>query len=283
MYSWLTWLLLGLLWSRGLPGARGSTNVGRSSNHVAPNNEDTVLIEKCCGREELLVDDNCTPISEANEMNETRLWQPEFVDGTRKIRKERINYELQVGRPICRSDEHESHVYYYPNGGDRLAILTSGKLRHFIPEKARDFAEEPDTGMFESYDQDDPDYLQTIHYDYPFGHYCIDKAVLSGERLVATYAMLCVPVLTTSWTDTSYFMGHLVDPIFRAFTILSYLIVAIVYFVLPQLRDLVGNMITSMSLCLLTSQSAATVRIFTEYGNHISFLVAGEPKLQLSL
>ena len=258
----------------------GTTSSRRvaTPNDVAPasNNDGTVLIEKCCPRDELLVDNVCTPLTVPNTMNVTTAWQPEFLDeqSSGKIYKDH-KYDLQFGRPICRNDEHEWYVYYYPKGEDRLAILTTGKLRHFIPESSKDLAEQIQ-GIVQDLQEDDVDTLESVHYDYPFGHYCIDKAILTGERLVLTYAMVCVPNVSMSWTDTSYFMRRVVDPIFRALSMACYLAIAVVYFVLPQLRDLVGNMITSMSLCLFASQSASTVRIFTEYSSHVSFMVAGE-------
>jgi G protein-coupled receptor Mth (Methuselah protein) len=51
-----------------------------------------------------------------------------------------------------------------------------------------------------------------------------------------------------------------------------------IHFVLPQLRDLVGNIITTMSVCLIVAQSADLVRIFTEFKIHspLSFLIAGK-------
>lgn len=52
------------------------------------------------------------------------------------------------------------------------------------------------------------------------------------------------------------------------------LIIAIIYFVLPTLRDLVGNIVTTITICLIVSQAADLVRIFTEFSSHVSFLVA---------
>lgn len=237
-----------------------------------------VSIGKCCELEELLVDDRCTPLAETNE---TR-WRPEFVKEREATAQRRTGfveprYELKIGRPKCDSDEHQWNVYYYPSGPDRLAILPTGVLRHYIVDLAKGMDE--NRGVFGvamlNHDDDDDEEHATIHYDYPFGHYCADKVVLRGDRLVATYAMLCVPDVAVRWTDTNYLMKHAIDPAFHAVSMACYLIVAVVYFVLPQLRDLVGNIITSMTLCLMVNQCASTVRIFTEFGNHVSFMVAG--------
>lgn len=39
-------------------------------------------------------------------------------------------------------------------------------------------------------------------------------------------------------------------------------------------RDLVGNIITTITICLIVSQAANLVRIFTEFSSHVSFMVA---------
>lgn len=243
----------------------------------------SVNIGKCCEPGELLLDDRCTPLTEINETQ----WRPEFVEsrdaatGTSKFVEPR--YELKIGRPRCSPNEHQWHVYYYPAGPDRLALLPTGVLRHYIVDLTAKGVNENSgfygaaVSNFDDDDDDEGDDIEraTIHYDYPFGHYCADKAVLSGDQLVATYAMLCVPDVTARWTDTNYLMRHAIDPAFHAVSMACYLIVAVVYFVLPQLRDLVGNIISSMTLCLVANQCASTVRIFTEFGNHVSFMVAG--------
>ncbi|KYN02961.1 putative G-protein coupled receptor Mth-like 5 [Cyphomyrmex costatus] len=217
-----------------------------------------VNIGKCCEPEELLVDDRCTPLSETNETK----WRPEFVK-ERDAAASRTGYvepryELKIGRPRCDSDEHQWHVYYYPSGPDRLSILPTGVLRHYIVDLSKGMDE--NRGVYGvamlnvDDDYDDDREHPTIHYDYPFGHYCADKVVLSGDRMVATYAMLCVPDVAVRWTDTNYLMKHAIDPAFHAVSMACYLIVAVVYFVLPQLRDLVGNIITSMALCFMVNQ-----------------------------
>ncbi|KZC11293.1 putative G-protein coupled receptor Mth-like 5 [Dufourea novaeangliae] len=236
-----------------------------------------ISVAKCCEPEELLLDDTCTPLTETNE---TR-WQPEFmeekVNGISRSRPVKPNYQLKIGRPKCQPNEHQWNVYHYRSGDDRLAILTTGVLRHYTTDLTRGSNENNGVygygGPGEITDEYDLDTV-SVHYDYSFGHYCADKAILSRDKLVVTYAMICVPDVVVGWTDTNYLMRHAIDPAFHAISIASYLVVAVVYFVLPQLRDLVGNMITSMTLCLIAGQCASTVRIFTEFGNHISFMVA---------
>lgn len=81
--------------------------------------------------------------------------------------------------------------------------------------------------------------------------------------------------MRTSWDDPVFIIKKVVDPILHVIAILCFLTVAIVYFVLPPLRDLVGNIITTMMLCMIVSQAAELVTIFTEFRNHVSFMVAG--------
>ncbi|XP_032664448.1 probable G-protein coupled receptor Mth-like 5 [Odontomachus brunneus] len=229
-----------------------------------------VNIGKCCESEEILVDDRCTPLKETNETK----WQPEFAGEKSDSSKSKFTepkYQLTIGRPRCASDEHQWPVYYYPTGPDRLAILSSGELRHYIVDWTNSMDEKRGVYGDATLSLEEP---ASIHHDYEFGHYCADKAVLSGDHLVATYAMLCVPTVAVRWSDTSYLLRHAVDPAFHAISMACYLVVAVIYFVLPQLRDLVGNIITSMMLCLVANQCASTVRIFTEFGNHVSFMIA---------
>jgi G protein-coupled receptor Mth (Methuselah protein) len=54
------------------------------------------------------------------------------------------------------------------------------------------------------------------------------------------------------------------------------LVIAIIYFVMPTLRDLVGNIVTTITVCLIVSQAADLVRIFTEFSSHVSFMIAGK-------
>ncbi|XP_015110761.1 probable G-protein coupled receptor Mth-like 5 [Diachasma alloeum] len=243
------------------------SNTGVDPQEPSPG---SINIAKCCELNEILVDSVCTPIDKTNESSP---WKPEFVDDQFPtiIRKKPVNYQLRIGSPVCSKDETQWQVYYGTE--DKLVILTSGKLRHvthhnWLGRKVKTFDE-----YMQSYEEDEST-GEPLHQDYAFGHYCAEKAVLTGDRKVTTYAIICVPNVKFPWRETSYLVRNMIDPITRASAIASYLVVAVVYFVLPQLRDLVGNMISSMSLCLVVNQIAATVGIFTQHASHISFLVA---------
>jgi hypothetical protein len=100
--------------------------------------------------------------------------------------------------------------------------------------------------------------------------------VLTQGKVEAQTAIVCVPEIDFSKLgSTDYLMRRIVNPVCHGLAIVCYLIIAVVYFVIPQLRDLVGNILTSISLCLITSQAADLISVFTEFTSHVSFLVAG--------
>ena len=88
-------------------------------------------------------------------------------------------------------------------------------------------------------------------------------------------AIVCFPAPHKNTSDTDYIMRRIVDPVFHGLAMALYLFIAVVYFVVPQLRDLVGNILSTIALCLITSQAADLVGIFTEFVSHISFMIAG--------
>lgn len=101
------------------------------------------------------------------------------------------------------------------------------------------------------------------------------QAILQDE-IESTFAQVCTPKAMADWSNTDFLIARIVDPICHVVCIIIYLSIAIVYFILPQLRDLVGNIITTISICFIVVQTADLVRTFTELSSHVSFLVAGE-------
>lgn len=96
----------------------------------------------------------------------------------------------------------------------------------------------------------------------------------TNTTYVGEYAIVCIPDVK-NWTDVDFIIKKIVNPLFHAISMILYLIVAIIYFVLPTLRDLAGNIITTINVCLIVSQAAGLVRIFTELSNHVSFMITG--------
>lgn len=70
-------------------------------------------------------------------------------------------------------------------------------------------------------------------------------------------------------------MHNVVSPTAHAMTIACLLVTAIIYFVMPTLRDLTGNIVTTICVCLIISQTADMIRLLTVFKSHISLLIAG--------
>lgn len=97
----------------------------------------------------------------------------------------------------------------------------------------------------------------------------------------AQFAIVCTPEseMAKTWQNTDFVFRRVLNPVFHTIAMVCFLIVAIVHFVFPQLRDLVGNIITTISVCFFVSNAAEVVKIFTEFHNELSYLVAGELSL----
>lgn len=102
------------------------------------------------------------------------------------------------------------------------------------------------------------------------------QILITNTNMTGIYAMVCVPQVKINWRDTSFVMKKVLNPTFHAIAMILYLLVAIIYFVLPTLRDLAGNIITTIMISLIVSQAADLVRIFTEFSNHVSFMITGK-------
>lgn len=90
------------------------------------------------------------------------------------------------------------------------------------------------------------------------------------------FAIVCNPHVPTAWHDTDFLLRRIVDPLCHAVALSCYVAVAVIHFVLPQLRDLVGNMVTSLCVCMAVGQVADTIRIFTEFTSPRVYLTAGK-------
>lgn len=90
------------------------------------------------------------------------------------------------------------------------------------------------------------------------------------------YAVVCMPEFKSIWTNTEFIMRNIVNPITHVIAMVCLLVVAIVYFVMPTLRDLVGNIVTTIALCLIVSQAADLIRLLTVFTNHVSLIITGK-------
>jgi len=91
----------------------------------------------------------------------------------------------------------------------------------------------------------------------------------------AQVAVICTPQIPSPWTDADFVMRRIVNPACHAIAMACLLLVAVVHFVLPQLRDLIGNMVTTLAGCMIVARIANIVRIFVEYNGPVSYLTAG--------
>lgn len=93
--------------------------------------------------------------------------------------------------------------------------------------------------------------------------------------MVSEFAWVCTPDHKQEWTTNEFLMHNIVNPVTHGITIVCLLTIAIIYFVMPTLRDLTGNIITTICMCLILSQTADLVRLLTVFKSHISLLIAG--------
>ncbi|XP_050439407.1 probable G-protein coupled receptor Mth-like 5 [Adelges cooleyi] len=227
------------------------------------------VVHKCCGRDEIVVVDRCR---NAN-LTGYDLWTPEFTredaggSGQESVLPPfSVPYRLATGFPNCKNRQ-QWLVYHYRGSGDRLALFPSGKLRHFVLKHPH--------GHNDDQEQRDFEVDHERSFDYEQGSYCLDKVIdINRSDMDAQVAVICTPQIPSPWTDTDYVMRRVANPACHALAVLCLLLVAIVHFVLPQLRDLIGNMMTTLACCLIVAKVADIVRIFVEYNSPISYLTA---------
>lgn len=98
----------------------------------------------------------------------------------------------------------------------------------------------------------------------------------NNKSVIGQIALICVPKNDFPWHDMYVIVKKIVNPIFHIIAIACFLIVAIVYVVLPQLFDLVGNIITSLAMCMIFVQTFDIVKMFVEYHSEMSYLISGK-------
>ncbi|KAJ9600193.1 hypothetical protein L9F63_009527, partial [Diploptera punctata] len=212
-----------------------------------------VKVHKCCEHYEVMINARCT----TNNETVITSWKPLFTTEDGKTNIQISDFKLVTGIPQCGSQQPWP-IYHYHGSNDQFGIIT-----HCIKlTQDHDLLTEHQDDHGETH----------WWYDYQPGTYCLDKA--KNDDLEAQIAIVCVPVIGANTSDTDYIMRRIVDPVFHGLAMIFYLYIAVVYFVVPQLRDLVGNILSTIALCMITSQAADLVRIFTELVSHISFMVA---------
>lgn len=240
---------------------------GQSEGHnvtKAAARHNFIKVHKCCERNEVMINDRCT----VNNGTDMTGWKPMFTTTDGKSNVQIPGFNLVTGIPQCGS-QLPRPIYHYHGSIDQLALLPSGTLRHIIYHHESISLTQDHDLLTEHQD----DHGETHwSYDYQPGTYCLDKA--RNDNLEAQVAIVCVPEIVANTSDIDHIMRRIVDPVFHGIAMVFYLFIAVVYFVVPQLRDLVGNILSTIALCLIASQAADFVRIFTELVSHVSFMVA---------
>lgn len=223
-----------------------------------------VRINKCCEKFEVIQDGRCTNAKTVDD-NGTDTWQPIFTSESGETNVNVKDFKFIIGLPDCGGMQMWS-VYQYPSSADKLMLLPDGRLRHLIK------GPHDDDAIAEKYTKNDE---KPLNYLFNQGKYCMEKAITKqSPNGLAEFAMVCLPEKVIHWTDSDFLLRKIINPIFHGISMIILMTVAIIYFILPSLRDLVGNIVTTITLCLVISQAADLVRIFTQFSNHVSFLVA---------
>ncbi|KAH9631594.1 hypothetical protein HF086_004361 [Spodoptera exigua] len=251
--------------------------VGDTDLNELSDKQNGVKINKCCEHNEIVVDGVCRLAERYNQS----LWTPQFKTEDGNDAKVKY-YNYVFGVPDCATTQQRA-IFDLDKSEDKLNLLTDGRLQHIINHTpSSDVKEDPVLSNFNLHDSISiPEVKEPSSYIHNQAKYCMDKILLTqkdtqtkkGVNITGTYALVCVPEVKINWRDTNFLMKKIINPMFHAIAMILYLLVAVIYFVLPTLRDLAGNIITTINMCLIVSQAADLVRIFTEFSNHVSFMV----------
>ncbi|XP_050316893.1 probable G-protein coupled receptor Mth-like 5 [Bactrocera neohumeralis] len=245
------------------PLQRRHTTAIVKDNNAATDDANLVFVYKCCEKFEIHVDGLCT------QVNESEYFQPMFTD-YQGVHNVPVKFKFVIGIPACGTMQSWP-IYHYQGSADQLVLLDDGKLRHYTNSNE----EEDELYEHTDYDADLDDERKSLFHDYAAGQYCIDKAIsTTGQHKQVLYANICLAKREIKWSDTTFLLRKVINPILHGISLILLLLISIIYFILPTLRDLVGNIITTIAVCMMTVQAADFVRIFTEFSNHVSFIVA---------
>ncbi|XP_046401776.1 probable G-protein coupled receptor Mth-like 5 [Ischnura elegans] len=237
-----------------------------------------VVVHKCCGADELLVAQPKAPARCMEADNDTAPWVPVFTSekGETDVPSAKgARVEMAYGMIKCGAHPPWP-VYQYAGSQDELALLPDGRLRHFtLPPHVQ---ENHQHDIWADYDEGR---APKRSYDFEPGTYCMDKVrQTTGNEVL--FAALCAPDgdheggwgAVGRWGSADFVLRMVVDPMLHALAIACLLIVAVAHFVVPQLRDLAGNIVSSMCVSLAVAYAADTVKIFQGFAEHVNFLAA---------
>jgi G protein-coupled receptor Mth (Methuselah protein) len=125
-----------------------------------------VRVHKCCEQYELMVDSRCVHGNETD----TGVWSPLFTGEDGQSNVQIPGFKLITGIPQC--PRQLWSIYHYSDSHDRLVLLPSGILRHYVthPEGVEITH---DNDLLQEHQNEDGD--TQWHYDYKQGTYCLDK------------------------------------------------------------------------------------------------------------
>ncbi|XP_072929915.1 probable G-protein coupled receptor Mth-like 5 isoform X2 [Epargyreus clarus] len=231
----------------------------------------SVKINKCCEDNEIMVDSVCRLADQYNQS----VWAPQFkLEDGKDVQVKYFRYVHGV--PDCETTQQRP-IFDLGKSEDELNLLIDGRLMHLIHHEHSTTNIKDDPLLTNTFSIHEPitipDVKEPSSYIHKQDKYCMDKILISSTNATGQYALVCIPEVKINWRDASFLMKKILNPIFHAIAMILFLVVAIIYFVLPTLRDLAGNIITTINVCLIISQAADLVRIFTELSNHISFMI----------
>ncbi|KAH1007750.1 probable G-protein coupled receptor Mth-like 5 [Dendroctonus ponderosae] len=231
-------------------------SIGNCDEHERPI-ENTIFVPKCCQQDQIFLGKYCTSVNKTNQ------WHPLFTSEIGKPNLQ-VNHRLIIGMPNC-GHMQLWPIYHYQASADKLRLLPNGILRHYF-----------DTQVPNEFEADN-EYTNTLeesklYHDYPINKYCLDKRI--DGVLISEFAWVCTPDHKDQWASNEFLMYNIISPITHGITIICLLAIAIIYFIMPTLRDLAGNIVTTICMCLIVSQIADLVRLLTVFKSHISLLIA---------
>lgn len=161
------------------------------------------------------------------------MWDPVFTGYNGQDNVQVGEFKFVIGMPDC-GPLQLWPIYHYPTSADKLVLLPDGKLRHYV----KDPENHDDSFHVKHLNDEDQEYEKPMFYDYAQGHYCMDKAVNTKDDagLQAHFAMVCNPERANNYWTTDAVLRKIVSPVCHGVSIITLLIIAIVYFVLPTLR-----------------------------------------------
>jgi len=227
-----------LLWAVSLGSSLAAAEVSRG---------DTVVVQKCCKRHEILVDDGCRDAWATKES----VWEPEFYEKDGVTRAKVKDFVVITGVPSCGS--HQPWPIYH-NFSDKLVLLRDGSLRHILYH---------DTHI------EDAEVLK--EYDYKINLYCFEKKYDTNTNKVSQYALVCAPEVPVPWLET-YLIQKVFVRVCYSITTLVFLVLLIISL---KEASILKKVHVFFFVSLVCHNTAAFVNTFHEYFTDETVLTFG--------